>query len=246
MVVGYDARHDSDLFARVTAEVLTGMGLSVMVLPEPLPTPVLAFAIRRLGCAAGVMVTASHNPPHDNGYKVYLGDGMQIAPPVDAQISAHIAAVAAEGPIADLPRGTEWTTLTEDIVEAYLHRATGLIEDGVPLHPRIAYTAMHGVGGRVFLRTLEDAGFPEPVVVEQQFAPDPDFPTTAFPNPEEPGAMDLGLALAAEQDCDLLIAHDPDADRCAIGIPTPEGWRDRKSTRLNSSHVALSRMPSSA
>lgn len=225
VVIGYDARHDSDLFARATAQILTGAGLSVMMLPGPLPTPVLAFAIRRLGCAAGVMVTASHNPPEDNGYKVYLGDGSQIVPPADAEISAHIAAVAASGPVADLPHGEEWDTLGDEIVAEYVAKAAALVEDGPPMHLRLAYTPMHGVGGELFLRVLEEAGLPEPVIVEAQFAPDPDFPTVAFPNPEEPGAMDLALAAAAEHDCDLLIANDPDADRCAVGVPTADGWR---------------------
>jgi phosphomannomutase len=225
VVVGHDARHDSDLFARVTAEILTGAGLSVMILPAHLPTPVLAFAVRHLGCAAGVMVTASHNPPADNGYKVYLADGSQIVSPVDEQISAHIAEVTALGPVADLPHGDEWLTLGDEVVQAYVAKAAALVEQGPPLHLRLAYTAMHGVGGRVFLRVLEEAGFPEPVVVAAQFEPDADFPTVSFPNPEEPGAMDLAIATAGETDCDLLIAHDPDADRCAVGVPTDDGWR---------------------
>ena len=225
VVVGHDARHDSDLFARATAQILSGAGISVMMLPAHLPTPVLAFAVRHLGCAAGVMVTASHNPPADNGYKVYLGDGSQIVSPVDREISAHIADVTALGPVADLPHGEEWITLGDEVVQAYVDKAAALVEDGPPLHIRLAYTAMHGVGGEVFLRVLEQAGFPEPVVVAEQFAPDADFPTVSFPNPEEPGAMDLALAAAQESGCDLVIAHDPDADRCAVGVPTDDGWR---------------------
>jgi phosphomannomutase len=225
VVVGHDARHDSDLFARVTAEILTGAGISVMMLPAHLPTPVLAFAIRHLGCAAGVMVTASHNPPADNGYKVYLGDGSQIVPPADSEISAHIAEVTALGSVTDLPHGDEWQTLGDEIVQAYVAKAAALVEAGPPLHLRLAYTAMHGVGGAVFLRVLQEAGFPEPVIVQEQFEPDADFPTVSFPNPEEPGAMDLAIATAQESGCDLLIAHDPDADRCAVGVPTDDGWR---------------------
>ncbi len=225
VVVGFDARRDSDLFATTTARILTGAGLSVMVLPEPLPTPVLAFAIRHLGCAAGVMVTASHNPPADNGYKVYLGDGSQIVPPADEEIAAHIAAVTARGPVRDLPHGDEWVTLGDEVVDAYVARAATLVEDVGDPAVRVAYTAMHGVGGRVLMRVLEAAGFPEPVVVAAQFEPDADFPTVAFPNPEEPGAMDLGLAAAREAGCDLLIANDPDADRCAVAVPTSDGWR---------------------
>jgi phosphomannomutase len=225
VVVGHDARHDSDLFASATAQILSGAGLSVLMLPARLPTPLLAFAIRHLGCAAGVMVTASHNPAHDNGYKVYLGDGSQIVPPADREISAHIAEVTALGPVADLPHGTEWLTLGDEVVDAYVAKAASLVEQGPPLHVRLAYTAMHGVGGEVFLKVMEAAGFAEPVVVAEQFAPDPDFPTVAFPNPEEPGAMDLALAAAAGAGCDLVIANDPDADRCAAGVPTADGWR---------------------
>ena len=225
VVIGYDARTKSELFARVTAEILTGAGLTAMVLPEHLPTPVLAFAIRHLGCAAGIMVTASHNPPEDNGYKVYLGDGSQIVPPADAEISAHIAAVTARGPVAELAHGDGWTTLGDDIVDSYAKRAATLLEPGPPTRVRVAYTAMHGVGGKVFLKVLKEAGFPPPVIVAEQFEPDAAFPTVSFPNPEEPGAMDLALATAAANDADLVIAHDPDADRCAVGVPTADGWR---------------------
>ena len=225
VVIGHDARQDSDLFARATAQILTGAGLSVMMLPAKLPTPILAFAIRRLGCAAGVMVTASHNPAQDNGYKVYLDDGSQIVAPADAEISAHIADVTALGPVADLPHGDEWVTLGDDVVESYIARTVTLLEEAPPSHLRVAYTPLHGVGGDVFLRLVEAAGFPEPIVVTEQFAPDPDFPTVAFPNPEEPGAMDLAFATAEASECDIVIANDPDADRCAVGVPTSDGWR---------------------
>ena len=225
VVIGYDARIDSDLFARATAQILTGAGLSAMVLPEHLPTPVLAYAIRQLGCAAGVMVTASHNPPQDNGYKVYLGDGSQIVSPADAEISAHIADVTAVGPVADLPHGQEWVTLGDEIRDDYVRTVAALVADDAPRHLRIVYTAMHGVGGNVFLRVLEQAGFPEPITVAEQFAPDPAFPTVAFPNPEEPGAIDLAIATAIANAADIVIANDPDADRCAIAAPAPEGWR---------------------
>src|SRR3954468_12307218 len=224
-VVGYDARHRSDDFARDTAEVMTGAGFKVWVLPRPLPTPVLAFSIRELGCSAGVMVTASHNPPQDNGYKVYLGDGSQIVPPADAAIAARIDAV---GPVADLPRGPGGTVLGEHLVDRYLDTIAELAEDG-PRDLRLVYTPLHGVGGSSVLQVLETAGFPEPRVVEQQEQPDPDFPTVAFPNPEEPGAMDLAMALAREHRADLVVANDPDADRCAAAVPTGStkggGWR---------------------
>jgi phosphomannomutase len=225
VVIGFDARHNSDLFARATAQILTGAGISAMVLPRPLPTPVLAFAIRQLGCAAGVMVTASHNPPQDNGYKVYLDDGMQIVPPADAEISAHIAEVTALGRVSDLPHGEEWVTLGDEIVDAYVARAATLVEEGPPSRIRAVYTAMHGVGGDILMSVLEAAGFPEPVIVTEQFTPDGTFPTVRFPNPEEPGAMDLAFAKAQAAGADIVIANDPDADRFAAGIPTDDGWR---------------------
>ncbi len=184
-------------------------------MPRPLPTPLLAFAIRELGCVAGVMVTASHNPPQDNGYKVYLGDGSQIVPPADAEIAARIEAV---GALADVPRGGAGKVLDEDIVDRYLDTVAGLAGDG-PRDLRTVYTPLHGVGGTSVLQVLETAGFEAPSVVEQQEEPDPDFPTVAFPNPEEPGAMDLAMALAETHHVDLVVANDPDADRCAAAVP---------------------------
>jgi phosphomannomutase len=221
VVIGYDARHNSDVFARDTAEVMTGAGLRALVMPRPLPTPVLAFAIRELGCVAGVMVTASHNPPQDNGYKVYLGDGSQIVPPADAGIADRIAAV---GPLAGVPRGDGGKVLGEDVVDRYLDTVADLVPDG-PRDLRLVYTPLHGVGGTSVLQVLETAGFEAPAVVEQQEQPDPEFPTVAFPNPEEPGAMDLAMALAGQRSADLVVANDPDADRCAAAVPSPHGWR---------------------
>ncbi|GAA2000037.1 phospho-sugar mutase [Nocardioides kribbensis] len=221
VVIGYDARHNSDVFARDTAEVMTGAGFEAHLLPAPLPTPVLAYAIRELGCAAGVMITASHNPPEDNGYKVYLGDGSQIVAPVDAAIAAQIAAV---GRVADVPRGRPGRVLGEEVVDRYLDTTAALVADG-PRDLDIVYTPLHGVGGTSVAAVLETAGFAAPRVVEQQEQPDPDFPTVAFPNPEEPGAMDLAMELAARVDADLVVANDPDADRCAAAVPTPQGWR---------------------
>ncbi len=220
VVVGYDARHKSDAFARDTAEVMEGAGIHALVLPRPLPTPVLAFAIRHLDCAAGVMVTASHNPPQDNGYKVYLGDGTQIVPPADAEISARIDAV---GDVRDVPRGDGWERLDDTVLSAYLETVAALVPPDAPRDVAIAYTPMHGVGGDVVLRVLALAGYPPPRVVSAQFRPDPDFPTVSFPNPEEPGAMDLALEEGVESDADVVIANDPDADRCAVAVPT----RDR-------------------
>jgi phosphomannomutase len=221
VVVGFDARHRSDDFARDTAEVMSGAGFKVWLMPRPLPTPVLAFAIRELGCSAGVMVTASHNPPQDNGYKVYLGDGSQIVPPADAAIAAKIDAV---GPLAGVPRGAGGTVLGEHLVDRYLDTIAELAQDG-PRDLDLVYTPLHGVGGTSVLQVLETAGFPAPRVVPQQEQPDPDFPTVSFPNPEEPGAMDLAMALAEEHGADLVVANDPDADRCAAAVPTGHGWR---------------------
>ena len=214
VVIGYDARRNSDVFAADTACIMAGAGISAMVLPSALPTPVLAFAIRELGCDAGVMVTASHNPPDDNGYKVYLGDGSQIVPPADAQISDCIAAV---GALASIPQSDEYRTLDGTVLDSYVARAVSLLGDG-PRAVSAVYTAMHGVGGEVFMRAAAGAGFPAPAKVAKQFAPDGRFPTVNFPNPEEPGAMDLALADARSLDADVIIANDPDADRSAAGI----------------------------
>jgi len=216
VVIGFDARYKSDLFARDTAAVVTGAGLRAMVLPRPLPTPVLAYAIRHLGADAGVMVTASHNPPQDNGYKVYLGDGSQIVPPADADISAAIDAV---GPLSDLPLGDDWETLDDEVLESYVSRVSGVVAPGGPRDLRVVYTPLHGTGWDVVRAAFGAAGFSEPLAVKEQAEPDPDFPTVAFPNPEEPGAMDLAFALAERSGADLVIANDPDADRCAVGVP---------------------------
>ena len=221
VVIGYDARRNSDVFARDTARIMAGAGITAMLLPSALPTPVLAFAVRHLGCAAGVMVTASHNPPDDNGYKVYLGDGSQIVPPADAEISACIAAV---GALSSIPQSEDYRTLDGAVLDAYVARAVSLLSDG-PREVSAVYTAMHGVGGEVFMRVVAEAGFGAPAKVAEQFAPDGRFPTVSFPNPEEPGAMDLSLADARERDADVIIANDPDADRCAAGIRSGDDYR---------------------
>lgn len=226
VVVGHDARHKSVDFARATAAVMVGAGLRAAVLPGPLPTPVLAFAIRHLGAVAGVAVTASHNPPRDNGYKVYLGDGSQIVPPADAGIAEEIAAV---GPLAGVPLADEgWETLGEEVVEAYLDRAASVVDRHTPRDVSVVYTPLHGVGRDVLTAAFVRAGFPAPHVVAEQGEPDPDFPTVAFPNPEEPGAMDLAFAAARALGPDIVIANDPDADRCAVAVPdraAAGGWR---------------------
>ena len=221
VVIGYDARRNSEVFARDTAAVMSGAGITAMLMPSALPTPVLAFAIRHLGCDAGVMVTASHNPSEDNGYKVYLDDGSQIVPPADVEIAAYIAAV---GPLASIPQSDDFQTLDGAVLDSYVARAVSLLGDG-PRDVSAVYTAMHGVGGEVFLRAVAGAGFPAPATVAAQFDPDGRFPTVNFPNPEEPGAMELSLAAARAQDADVIIANDPDADRCAIGIRTAEDYR---------------------
>jgi phosphomannomutase len=221
VVIGFDARHNSRRFAEDTAAVMAGAGLRPLVLPRPLPTPVLAYAIRALGCVAGVMVTASHNPPQDNGYKVYLGDGSQIVPPADVEISAAIDAV---GPLDGVRRSDDWEWLDDTVVADYVEAVAGLLDDG-ERDLSLVYTPLHGVGGDTVHRVLQRAGFAPAAVAAPQAEPDPDFPTVAFPNPEEPGAMDLALALAEETGADLVIANDPDADRCAVGVSGPQGWR---------------------
>ena len=226
VVIGYDARHNSDVFAHDTASIMQGSGVRAFVLPRPLPTPVLAFAIRHLGASAGVMVTASHNPPQDNGYKVYLEDGCQIVPPVDEQIAAMIDSVASSMRVDELPRNDGWQTLDESLVHNYAERALEILSsDGVDRRADVVsvITPMHGVGGRLLEQLLTDAGFAPCVRVDAQFDPDPDFSTVAFPNPEEPGAMDLALETAQRVRPDVIVANDPDADRCAIGVPTPGG-----------------------
>ena len=219
VVVGYDARHRSAEFGRAAAEVFAAQGFSVMLMPCAVPTPAVAFAVRNTGAAAGVQITASHNPPQDNGYKVYFSGGLQIVSPTDRDIERAIASAPPADEIARVPVEPSGA----EVLRAYVERAA-TVRRGAGA-ARIALTPMHGVGGEFALDALALAGFDDVHVVESQFAPDPDFPTVAFPNPEEPGASDRLTALAAEVGADLAIALDPDADRCAIGVPTPEGWR---------------------
>jgi phosphomannomutase len=231
LVIGYDGRRGSAEFAEEAARVSTGAGRPALVLARPLPTPVLAFAVRHLDAVAGVMVTASHNPPQDNGYKVYLGErlggrlgaGAQIAPPVDEEIEAAIRAV---GLLASVPMGEPGVTLGDEVVDAYVTSAADVVSPDTPRDIAIAYTPMHGVGASVLAAAFEQAGFPPPAMVAEQRDPDAAFPTVTFPNPEEPGAMDRVLALAASVGADLAIANDPDADRCAVAVPRRGGgWR---------------------
>ena len=226
IVIGYDGRMNSEVFARDTAVLMAGAGVRAILLPRHLPTPVLAFAVRHFSASAGVMVTASHNPARDNGYKVYLGGldhGSQIVPPADGEIAAEITRIA-EGSIADLPRSTDFTVADDEVLHEYVRRTAELANVVAPLN--FVYSAMHGVGWETAKLVFEASGFGEPTVVAEQIEPDATFPTVAFPNPEEPGAMDLTFAKAAEVGSDIAIVNDPDADRLAIAVPNAEGeWR---------------------
>ncbi|GAB3624135.1 phospho-sugar mutase [Mariniluteicoccus endophyticus] len=230
VLIGYDARHNSEIFARDTAEIFVALGFRPILAPHPVPTPLVAYGIRKAHCVAGIVVTASHNPPEDNGYKVYLGDGSQIIPPNDVLIAAAIAEFDSVD-VADLPRSDDYLTMGDDLVDSYVRRVSGLAGDG-PKDVRWVHTAMHGVGSATVRRVVEAAGFPAACEVAEQAEPDPDFPTVSFPNPEEPGAIDLALELARREDVDVVLANDPDADRCAVAIRDPrvadnglDGWR---------------------
>ncbi|MCU1419803.1 MAG: phosphomannomutase [Homoserinimonas sp.] len=237
VVIGYDGRKNSRVFATDTAELMAGAGVRTILLPRLLPTPVLAFAVRHFKVSAGVMVTASHNPPNDNGYKVYLGGdnkGSQIVSPVDSAIAEHILRVASEQNVLALPRSTAYETAGDEVVDEYVRRTVNLRKRS-SADLKFVYTAMHGVGSEIAHRVFADAGFGAPIVVEEQDKPDPTFPTVAFPNPEEPGAMDLSIAKASEVQADLIIANDPDADRLAVAVPTVAGgWR-----RLSGNEIGL-------
>jgi phosphomannomutase len=231
VVIGYDGRKNSKIFATDTAELMAGAGVRAILLPRLLPTPVLAFAVRELTTSAGVMVTASHNPSQDNGYKVYLGgadEGSQIVPPLDGQIAAYILAVAADQNVLRLPRSTGYEVADERVIDEYVRRTAALA--GNPKRTvRYVYTALHGVGWETAHRVFLEAGFGEPTVVAAQIEPDAAFPSVAFPNPEEPGVMDLAFDAAITADAELVIANDPDADRLAIGIPDVDGEWQRLS-----------------
>lgn len=222
VVIGYDARYGSEDFAKDAARVVAACGGRAELLPGPLPTPVLAHAVLARNATAGIMVTASHNPPQDNGYKLYLSDGIQLVSPADSEIAAAIDQAATRPVRVADPADPAIHVLDDAIVDAHLEAATSVLK-GTARDLTIVYTAMHGVGGEHLCRAFERAGFPAPHRVAEQFAPDPDFPTVAFPNPEEPGALDLSLKLAAEVSADLIIANDPDADRLALAAPKADG-----------------------
>lgn len=256
VVIGYDGRKNSRIFAENSAALMSGAGIDAVLLPRLLPTPVLAFAVRHLGADAGVMVTASHNPPQDNGYKVYLGgadEGAQIVAPVDSDIAERILAIARSRRVPELPRG-EYRIASESVVTAYIEATAELGHQSAPL--RIVYTALHGVGAETMQRVLAAAGFDEPTVVTEQIDPDPTFPTVAFPNPEEAGALDLSCATARAVGAELIVANDPDADRFAAAIPDASaaagfrrltgnevgallGWRAAERARLDRRGGAL-------
>lgn len=236
VVIGRDARHGSADYAVESAEIFSGAGMEVFLLPRALPTPVLAYATTALKADVGVMVTASHNPPQDNGYKVYIGpdaDGIayassQIINPTDGFIANEISAITS---LKSQPRGNSWTVLDETLINEYVQRTSAL--GSKPGTLKIVYTAMHGVGTQTLSQVFAKAGFPDLILVSEQADPDPDFPTVAFPNPEEPGAIDLALATARAHNADLVIANDPDADRCAAAIKDRSGdWRMLRGDEL--------------
>ncbi|SDT07557.1 phosphomannomutase [Pseudarthrobacter equi] len=250
-VVGYDARHNSDVFAAETAAIFTAAGIETFLMPAALPTPLLAYAVRALECDGGVMVTASHNPPQDNGYKVYLGrhavaengNGAQIVAPYDAEIAARISAVGALDTIQLAADG--WTVLDGSLAAGYQSETAGLaLPDLFPARDlRIVLTPMHGVGGETALAVLNAAGFGDVTLVKEQAEPDPDFPTVSFPNPEEPGALDLALETADRLDADIVLANDPDADRAAVAAKDPDtgAWRMLRGDEVGAllgAHVA--------
>lgn len=228
VVIGFDGRINSDVFAKDSAEILAGAGVSVTLFDAYVPTPVLSHSVKFGGFSAGIMVTASHNPPNDNGYKVYLGGdfgGSQIISPIDRDIEEKISTVAETLTFGELPKSSDYVVGGDYLREAYYTSTLKLAQGhrfGNSL--KVVYTAMHGVGLNTLAELLKRAGASAPIEVAEQVHPDGSFPTTPFPNPEEPGAMDLSFAKATEIGADLIIATDPDADRLAIGIPTADGF----------------------
>ena len=245
-VIGFDGRVNSDVFARDSAEVMAAAGIETFLFDQSVPTPVLAFAVKQRDFSTGVMVTASHNPPRDNGYKVYLGGangGGQIVSPADAEISAEIEAVAAAKTFAQIAKSDNFEFLGESTIDDYVRVTSRLVnstaDDKGEGQLKIVYSAMHGVGWPTLEKLFAATSIAKPIVVESQIKPDGNFPTVAFPNPEEPGAMDESYATAFENDADLILVNDPDADRLAVAIPTvqPDGSKEFK--RLTGDQIGL-------
>ncbi len=237
VVIGFDARYNSEVFANDTAQVMSGAGLKPIIFDQVIPTPVLAYSISHLVACAGVMVTASHNPPQDNGYKVYLDDGRQIVSPMDIDISKQIRTVI---DVRKINLGTDVAVMDHEVVESYVAATAQLFESGATTiaqrkEIKSVYTAMHGVGWQTLKQTFFAAGFVEPIAVPEQRDPDPAFPTVAFPNPEEKGALDLALALAVKSGAHVVLANDPDADRLAIALPTTgNNWAALRGDQIGS------------
>ncbi len=226
VLIGYDGRRKSDLFATDTARVMAALGIRAMLFDRTVATPVLAWSITEFGAAAGVMVTASHNPAADNGYKVYLGDGAQISSPDDNRLSASIELIDPTCVALSDTDSPLITSLDDTVAAKYLEHVATVRFNRSANDVKVAYTPMHGVGGDYLVRAFEMAGLPVPAVVAEQFEPDAMFSTVPFPNPEEPGAMDLVISLAQLIGADVALANDPDADRLGVAIPLRSGsWR---------------------
>ena len=241
-VIGYDGRVNSDVFARDSAEIMAAAGIETFLFDQSVPTPVLAFAVKQREFSAGVMVTASHNPPRDNGYKVYLGGangGGQIVSPADAEISAEIEAVAAAKTFAEIAKSDNFEFLGESTIDDYVRVTSRLVSDSGDSQLKIVYSAMHGVGWPTLEKLFAAASIAKPIVVDSQIKPDGNFPTVAFPNPEEPGAMDESFATAFENDADLILVNDPDADRLAVAIPTVQPDGSKLFKRLTGDQIGL-------
>jgi phosphomannomutase len=241
-VIGYDGRINSDVFARDSAEVMAAAGIETFLFDQSVPTPVLAFAVKQRDFSAGVMVTASHNPPRDNGYKVYLGGangGGQIVSPADAEISAEIEAVATSKTFAQIAKSDNFELLGESTIDDYVRVTSRLVNDSSDSQLKVVYSAMHGVGWPTLEKLFAAAAIAKPIVVESQIKPDGNFPTVAFPNPEEPGAMDESYATAFENDADLILVNDPDADRLAVAIPQLQADGSKSWRRLTGDQIGL-------
>lgn len=237
VAIGYDGRINSDVFAIDSAEIMAAAGIETFLFDQKVPTPVLAFAVKRKNFSAGVMVTASHNPPRDNGYKVYLGGangGSQIISPADKEIAGEIANIAHTKTFGEIPKSTQYSNLGEELIDEYVATTRKLVGDATAQQIKIVYSAMHGVGWHTTKKLFASAGLATPIVVPSQIEPDGSFPTVAFPNPEEPGAMDASFAIATAERADLILVNDPDADRLAVAVPLASGWQ-----RLTGDQVGL-------